>query len=141
MRSTMDLILAQGSAPGMNRKLTQDQAQSILHRVAAGESQKNLAHEYGVEPSTVSSLVSGRTWPELERPPEPEVRVRGAKLGPEDIQDILRRLAAREKAGDIAEVYQVTRQTIANIRRGKTWGHIPRPEPVKPRRVRVWEQD
>lgn len=123
----------------MNKRLTRDQAQSIIHRVAAGEPQKTLAEEFGVRPSTISNLVRGKSWPDLERPEPANVVVRGSKLRPEDIPVILARLAAREKAAAIAEDYGVTRQAIADIGKRKTWAHIPKPEAPAPRRKRVWE--
>ena len=122
----------------MNQRLTQDQAQDIIRRVAEGETQKKLAAEYGVCPSTVSNLVSGRSWPNLERPQTPNTKIRGAKLKPEDIPVILVRLAT-EKSATIAADYGVTRQTIDNIKRGKTWAHIPRPQPTTRQRKKVWE--
>ena len=136
----MDLILGLEYAVRMNRRLTSDQAQAIIDRVAEGESQKKLATEFGVQPSTISSLVSGRTWPDLDRPDPPEVRIRGSKLSAKDIPIILARLAGRELPKNIAVHYGVTRQAIADIKRGKTWHHIPRPEPARPRRQKVWEK-
>jgi len=124
----------------MNHRLTAGQAQDIINRVALGESQKNLAAEFQVQPSTVSNLINGNSWPELDRPDPPEVRVRGSKLKPIDIPVILTRLAKQEKPKDVAADYGVTRQAIADIGRGKTWGHIPRPEVARPRRRKVWEQ-
>jgi len=121
----------------MNRRLTEDQAQSIIDRVAAGEPQKRLAEEFGVTPSSVSALISGKSWPNLSRPKPPQVVVRNCKLSPADIPIILSRLANQETPASIATDYGMTRQAIADIRRGKTWGHIPRPVA---RRRRVWEQ-
>ncbi len=123
----------------MNQRLTAEQAQSILHRVAAGELQKKLAAEFKVRPSTISNLVRGKSWPNLDRPAPPEVSLRGCKLTPEDIPVILLRLANREKPKDVARDYGVTQQTIANVGRRKTWTHIPPPEVLKPRRRKVWE--
>lgn len=123
----------------MNKRFTEDQAQSIIDRVAKGEQQKKLAAEFKVRPSTISNLVNGRSWPDLDRPDPPEVRVRGCKLTAADIPIILARLEAREKAKDVAADYKMTRQAIADISRGKTWKHIPRPVVAKPRRRKVWE--
>jgi len=135
----LDLILRWGYHADMNQRLTKDQAQSIINRVAAGEPQKTLAAELGVTPSTVSNIVKGKSWPGLERPSPPLVVVRGSKLKPEDIPVILTRLAKGEKPSTIAKDYRVTRQAIADIKRGKTWVHIPRPVITSPRRRRVWE--
>jgi len=124
----------------MNQRLTGEQAQAILDRVMAGELQKDLATEFRVTPSTISNLVTGRSWPNLNRLAEPPKILRGAKLHPEDIPIIFARLARMEKPSIIALDYGVTRQAIVDIRRGKTWSHIPRPEPPKPSRRKVWEE-
>lgn len=123
----------------MNNRLNRDQAQGIIDRVAAGESQKKLAAEMGVTPSTVSSIVNGRTWPSLARPERSLVVLRGATLTEVQVREVLVRLSQGEKDGSVAVDYGVTRVTISNIRRGKTWSHVPRPEVEKRQRRRVWE--
>jgi len=135
----MDLILGSEYAVRVNKRLTEDQAQSIIDRVAEGESQKNLAAEFKITAGAVSNLVKGKSWPDLDRPDPPDVTLRGCKLRPTDIPVILLRLRGREKPKDVALDYGVTRQAIADIGRGKTWSHIPRPEVEKPRRKKVWE--
>ena len=137
----VDLTLGRGYDEGMNRKLTAEQAQSILDRVAGGELQKNLAAEFEVSAATISKLVRGLSWPELRRG-EPRPRQRRTKLREEDIPVIRRRLAAREPASVIAKDYDVTRQAIADIGKGKSWAHVPQDAHAPPpgaRRRRVWE--
>lgn len=126
----------------MNKKLNAEQAQAIVHRACAGETQKKLAAEYGVSTAAVSKLIRGLSWPELERPEGGVVRQRRTKLTPEDIRAIHLRLIAHEKPGEIAQDYGVTRQAIVDIQKGKTWAHIPKPGAPSPapRRRRVWEQ-
>lgn len=123
----------------MNKKLNQSTAQTILGRVAAGERQKDLAAEFGVSPATISNLVAGKSWPELQRPPKRVTPPRGSKLTQDNIQTILRRLLAGEKPGVIALDFGVTRQAVANIKKGKTWKDVPRPDAARPARKRVWE--
>ena len=124
----------------MNKKLDEATAQTILNRVAQGEKQKNLAIEFGVTPSTISNLVAGKSWPHLRRSAASKTR-HGTKLTSADIQVILRRLQAGEKPSQVALDYGVTRQAIANIKKGTAWGDVPRPEVVPPRpaRRKVWE--
>lgn len=124
----------------MNLKLDEATAQAILDRIATGESQKNLAIEFGVSPSTISNLVAGKSWPHLRRGGTSKTR-HGTKLTAADIVVILRRLQAGEKPSQVALDYGVTRQAIANIKKGKAWGDVPRPEVVVPRpaRRKVWE--
>ena len=132
----MDLTLSPEYAASMNRKLTAEQAQTVIDRVAAGEPQKKLAAEFGLTPSGVCSIVNGKSWPDLARPEPPLVVVHNCKLTPADIPVILARLANLDSPAEIAADYGMTRQAIADIRRGKTWSHIPRPAA---RRRRVWE--
>ena len=124
----------------MNLKLDEATAQAILDRVASGDKQKNLAIEFRVSPSTISNLVAGKSWPNLKRSPVSKTR-HGTKLTVADIQVILRRLLAGEKPSQVALDYGVTRQAIANIKKGKAWGDVPRPEVAAPRpaRRKVWE--
>jgi len=124
----------------MNRKLTAETAQSILNRVASGEAQKDLAVEYQVSPAAISNLVAGKSWVGLTRTAKGIVR-HGTKLSREDLQGILLRLSKGEKPARIAADYGVTRQTIANIKRGRAWAEIPRPDvaPARPVRRKVWE--
>jgi uncharacterized protein (DUF433 family) len=125
----------------MNTKLTATTAQTILNRVAAGESQKNLAVEFGVSPAALSKLVAGKSWPSLVRPAARKPSRHGSKLTEADIQVILQRLMNGEKPRTVALDYGVSRQAAANIQKGKSWGTVPRPEaaPPRPARRRVWE--
>lgn len=125
----------------MNMKLSATTAQAILDRVAAGEPQKNLAVEFEVSPSAISNLVAGKSWPSLARPAKAPPPRHGSKLTVTDIQAILRRLMGGEKPYTVALDYGVSRQAIANIQKGKSWGTVPRPEaaPPRPTRRRVWE--
>lgn len=124
----------------MNLKLDAATAQTILDRVAAGGKQKDLAAEFRVSPSAISNLVAGKSWPNLRRSIPSKTR-HGAKLTAADIVVILRRLQAGDKPSKVALDYGVTRQAIANIKKGKAWGDVPRPEVVVPRpaRRKVWE--
>lgn len=124
----------------MNFRLDGPSAQKIFDRVAAGETQKNLAAEFQVSPSTISNLVAGKSWPHLRRSPVPKTR-RGTKLTTADVTVILQRLLAGETPNQVAMGYGVSRQAVANIKKGKAWGEVPRPEVVVPRptRRKVWE--
>lgn len=47
----------------------------------------------------------------------------------------LTRIMRGDVAARIAEDFNVCKQTITNIRLGKSWAHIPRPEGILPGRV------
>lgn len=48
-------------------KLTAEQVKSIRKRFAAGEYQKDLAIEFGINPSAIQKAVSGTSWAWLEK--------------------------------------------------------------------------
>jgi len=57
----------------MGRKLTQEKADSIRQRIAAGESREKLAQEYLVDRGTISRIEHHRVW--VSKPPFPHVRL------------------------------------------------------------------
>lgn len=125
----------------MNRKLDEDSAQALLNRVAGGESQKALAREYGISEAAVSKLVSGKTWPHLQRCSPPSPTRHGSKLSPSDIPTILARLAKGDTPTEVAMSYGITRQAVVNIQKGTSWAGVSRQgAPRPPRRKKVWEQ-
>lgn len=52
---------------------------------------------------------------------------RAAKLTEEMAREIKVRLTAGESYKSIAEDYPVSDRTIANIKTGRSWGHVPWP--------------
>ena len=124
----------------MNKKLNEGTAQAILDRVALGERQKDLATEFAVSPATISNLVAGKSWVNLRRD-KPTVVRRGSKLTATDIPQILARLQNGETPGDVAADYGITRQAVANIKKGSAWKDVVRPDVPRPARRKVWEAD
>lgn len=57
--------LAQRGEKHGQSKLTADQVREIRQRVAAGESRRSLAFEFGVCPNTVGNIILGRIWREV----------------------------------------------------------------------------
>lgn len=124
----------------MNKKLTSQEAQQIIDRVASGERQQALALEYNLSSAAISKLIRGLTWPDLHRPAPLTPRPPCPKLSESQVQEILDRLyLRRESPSVIAPFYGVTRQAISDIAKGKSWAHLPRPA-RNPSRRRVWEQ-
>ena len=52
---------AKGERNG-HHKVTAQQVTEIRRRYAAGESQSGMAEEYGVDPSTISNMITRETW-------------------------------------------------------------------------------
>jgi len=48
--------------PAGGRKLTDARVREMRARLDYGETQRELADEFGVSPSTVSDIAAGRTW-------------------------------------------------------------------------------
>ncbi len=63
-RTRPDRVLRGPSHPRGNARLSWDSAAEIRRRVAAGETQLAVATAMGVHQSTVSLIISGKTWAE-----------------------------------------------------------------------------
>jgi hypothetical protein len=61
-----------------NRKLNSRQVAEIRRRHAEGESNDDLAAEYGVRPNHISGIISGRYWA-IKQPALPQPTVRTAR--------------------------------------------------------------
>ncbi len=62
--------------PSLGRpKLTAEQVDAIRARIAAGQRQVDVAGEFGVHPSTVGNIASGRTWGNADPSPWPDEAV------------------------------------------------------------------
>ena len=62
---------------------------------------------------------------ECARPPMADAVVpRGRKLNPDKVRDIRARIAAGEKASDIAAVYDLHPSSVDDIRVGRTWSSV-----------------
>lgn len=48
--------------PGRRKSLTESEVQIIRERVKMGETQKSIAADFGVHPSSVSLIVNGKVW-------------------------------------------------------------------------------
>lgn len=61
---------AHGDTNGAS-KLTEDDVVLIKSRITAGATQKQMAEEFRVAPSTISMIVSGKRWAHLGSPAQP----------------------------------------------------------------------
>lgn len=62
----MKQVAARGENNG-RAKLTQDQAMEVLQRARAGEDQKSIAQDFCIRQTTVSRILRGLRWPELQK--------------------------------------------------------------------------
>lgn len=111
-------------------KLTAADVVALRQDYIAGMPRKEIAAKFGLSPYSVNDYVSGRSWRHItEGPSEAELRGArrlkiGAKISPDDVRDIKRRIAAGETGISIAALYNVHKATISNIKTGKTWRDI-----------------
>lgn len=88
---------------------------------------KEIAEVYGVNPTSVSDIANGVTWPDaggVETKGGPKWN-RRSPLNEGDIRAIRRRADAGETYQSIASDYPVGRHAISNIARRESWGWVP----------------
>lgn len=105
--------------------LTEEQAQQIL---LDARPYAAIAADYDVHPATISSIKNRQSWRHLDgvAAKAPRIGQRGeacyrAVLTDQDVRDIR---ASNERGKDLAERYGVSRATITDIRKGRSWKHL-----------------
>lgn len=99
----------------------------MLDRFLAGETRDELAVRYGVHRSTVGNIIRGDSWCHIPRPASLNSKTKNQTLNNESVTEILLRLKSGESGYSLAQTHGVSYNTIARIRRGETWSHLPRP--------------
>jgi hypothetical protein len=112
-------------------KLTEAAVIECRRRYAAGETQRALAAEFGVNPATISEAVTGRKWGWLPgavptdrtRHGRKGERHHAAKLTAAQAAEIRRR-AGQEHHGALASEFGVSQASVWRIAEGRTWAHL-----------------
>lgn len=127
--------------------LSDNEAREIYELVSMHEfTQDEIATAYGVSKQTVTSIIQGKTYGNLELPPmESQYKFRkhtrgarntNAKLTDDSVLEIHSRYESGEGAADLGAEFGVDRNTILTIVGGKGWGHLSLPSvtraPVDP---------
>lgn len=118
-----------------NAALTEETAEAIRVEYATGKVQQGeLAAKYSVSLSTISALLSGKTWGgNAVRPEDLSVRYSHHKHGeahPKAVLDELKvieikaRFAYGETAKQIANSMKLTYNTVYDVCVGKSWKHV-----------------
>lgn len=117
-----------------NSRVTRHDVISIRQRYAAGESQPVLAAEFQVNPSTISNIITRKTWKHVPSPSLPSngLRIHGphgeshglTRLTNTQVQEIYRRASAGEAYRRIAQEFPASATTVANIHHGVVWAHV-----------------
>lgn len=132
--NTQDMLLknreARGEKTGTS-KLKESDVITIRKLLIDGIEGKEIAKQFNVSKSTISSIKLNENWNYLKTNNEnyPKRNHRGeknirAKLTPLDIAIIKKRAKSGEKLKDIAREFNVSPCTISAINRGYTWKHI-----------------
>lgn len=133
-----------GRRPGMKRgakhysaKLNELQVREIRRRADAGESLSDMAAEFSISKSNVSSIVKGETWKTVPLGTTAgHVRIgnkgsaRGEASGASrfteaDIMDIRTRAFNGERFDSIGPDYDLSYSGVYQIVRGNSWKHLP----------------
>lgn len=115
----------------LQAKLTDEIVRECRDRVAAGESRRALAREFGVSPTAMEYAVRGIKWSQApgQASAEPAFKV---KLTDEIVRDCRERYASGETFRSIADRYSVSRATVQDAVNGRTWKHVPFPGTAEP---------
>lgn len=131
-----------------NARLTKESALEIRRLAAKGMTGRQLATKFGVCPSTIVNVLSGKCWTDavakgIELDPAQPLRIDGrsqhgenhpnAKLTDAIVREIRARLVNEPKvklATEYAERLGVSAKIIFDVLRGSTWKHVAPAKPV-----------
>lgn len=118
-------------------RLSESDVIAIRRRADAGDALKDIGRAYGMQTTTISSIVSGKTWRNLplgktaghSRLVHPPAK-RGedspmSRLTGQQVMDMRIRAAAGERIQAIADSVGETYASVYQIVRGKSWKHLP----------------
>lgn len=113
-------------------KLTEGDVLAILDAAKSGASGADLARQYGVQRTTIYSILKGKIWRHLLRDPvayEPKwaagSRSSNAKMDEAKVVDIRRRVANGESMAAVARDVGMSYPGLCSIIYRKTWNHVP----------------
>jgi hypothetical protein len=110
----------QGSKNAIAR-LTEEAVVDVRRRWMAGESRASIAARYDVDPLTAYYAAIGRTWTHVPMPEGTRPRSNyAAKLSPDDVATIHRRIAAGDTRAAIGRDYGVSAVAVSAIALGRT---------------------
>lgn len=111
-------------------KLTETDVLEIRRRVAAGEFERIVALDYGLDQTNVSCIVLRKTWThvggdEYTRTPVVGSRATNAKLTEDNVMEIKRRYALGGiTQATLAKEFEVSQSQITRVISGQRWRHI-----------------
>lgn len=125
----------------MAKYLTAEEAQQMIAERAAGDTIVMIAERHDRGYRVVKLVMSGSTFADLDRSalvrPVDKSKA-SAKLTLEEAQDIVTALASDDSIEELAWAFDVSWSIVYNIKIGRTWKELERPE--WPKRVPAAEK-
>ena len=123
-----DGTMSRGESHGL-AKLTEAQVTEIRERYSAGENQYALARVFGVDQTTISPLLSGKTWGHVPGAIAAPGPARGAALPQAKLTAVIvAQCRARRAAGEtltaLCAEFGISPGALSQAVTGKTWRHI-----------------
>ena len=118
-------LAPRGSANGRAR-LGEPEAAEARALSRAGWTRAGIAARYGVSPSTIQAVLSGRSWAHVpDLPGAARSRPNAKKLDPAKVAEARRlRAAGGWTLAALAGRYGVTMKTICDVLAGRSWKHV-----------------
>jgi len=102
-------------------------ARAVMAALEAGSDGRTIAQEFGISPSLVSAIKTGRSWawldPELPQRLS-EMSRQGKSLAQSDVAKIKGLLRRGQASRPIAKQFGVSASTVQAIARGRTWADV-----------------
>jgi transposase len=108
--------------------LTECQVREIVRLLATTTlTYREIGDRFGVTDSCIAAIKYERAWKRIPRPRAARANRNGRLTEPEVIE-IIRLLSDGMSQTAIAKKFGMSQQTISEIKNGRTWPHLPRPE-------------
>jgi len=120
-----------------NSKLNEIQVRDIRKRIKDGETMVSLSKVYGVSDRTINNINSGKLWPDIDTEEDRIERLsvvkltrskcaskNHTKLSVREIKAIKKRLKGSDSQRNIAKDYNVSQNTVFDIKHGRRWKDI-----------------
>lgn len=101
-------------------RFTEDQVRDVHSRIAAGETQRSIAKDYGVSAHTITHIKRGKTWASIGVEPNLKTNV----LDEETVLDIRQRIAGGQSLSGIARQLGVSVSRVWRIKEGKNYSSV-----------------
>lgn len=110
----------------LHAKVTEEDVIAIREAVVNGMTYRELGEIYGLNRSTLHSIVHHKSWKHVGGPPPPKGRFIGnkSKLTEEKVRAIRRLYAEGFTMAKLQEMYGITPGTIHPLIHRKTWKHV-----------------